>query len=333
MGEGTLMKHILLALLLSISTSAWAGFANIAAGTDVQSVSFVNEFRRAQSERSQAIGGSSVANIAAGHDIQAAAFWRTMQDWVETNCANYVDHTHSVTGEIVMPMFTWTSFKTAAGLSSGGFRRNTGAGMTTGKIVRGDILGMWIFQDLQKAFDALRWTAETGDGVEIFVRSAFGSDTNEAAAKALTIADWATNSWTAASDSDYMYSATVIAITGGGAVLVTARSKGKIEVSSIPTHRPHSALFFARVGGSTDFANIDGIAGAVDGGFVLIETQTEDTIATRKTAEFSPSDNSPVEDLPWNPGDGDVQTGIAIKVVPPSDSLPVVIKWDFSDTL
>lgn len=144
-------------------------FTTITGTQDLQALSIINEIMNAYSERSQAIWGSSVADIVAGTDIQDHAFWETIQTWCETNCTSFVDHTATIIGETSVPMFTLTTWQDVAGIPNG-FRRVEGdlwptdwtdygnSAFTYGRIQAGDILGPWLWVDLQNAFKALKWT-------------------------------------------------------------------------------------------------------------------------------------------------------------------------------
>ena len=158
-----------------------AGWTDVSGNDfDWQAVSFVNEFITALNERAS-VAGLSVFDTtkSAGHDIQAASFWATMQQWCYDNCTSFVESkeisggvyvTADFDGDATIPDWTLTNFKNyiADVLASGynGFRRYTthpddgGTPVTgsSGIIQAGDIIGPWIFQDLQKAINALEWT-------------------------------------------------------------------------------------------------------------------------------------------------------------------------------
>lgn len=85
--------------------------------------------------------------------------------------AGWVDHINSSGSTIVN--FTLDNFYLAAGLVDDddnpvGFRRTNewdGINEPTfeyGEIQRGDVIGYWIYEDLQKAFSALRWVSGAG---------------------------------------------------------------------------------------------------------------------------------------------------------------------------
>lgn len=99
-------------------------------------------------------------------DIQVLTFWTTMQDWIESYCLFYIDHVSGpLNGDAdAVLYFTLETFRSAAGLHADGFRRATewdgvnDPDWSYGQMQAGDIIGPWIFDDLQKAFSAMRWT-------------------------------------------------------------------------------------------------------------------------------------------------------------------------------
>jgi len=153
---------------------------------DWSALSFINEIRQAQSERSQAIGGGTIADVAAGADVQAASFWETIQLWLEANCLSFfndggdaawdVDGDYSATRFGVMKNFaTVGEWRAAAGIHSSGFRRTAGWDPTNddwtnnadpmyvyGTMQEDDIIGPWIMDDIQKGLIAMRrlWSAQ-----------------------------------------------------------------------------------------------------------------------------------------------------------------------------
>jgi hypothetical protein len=153
-----------------------AAFTTITTGTDLQSMSLVNQIINAYSERRQALGQSAVADIAAGTDIQAASFWNVIQDWIEDNAASFVDDDAAIAGEAAVTMLSWTEVKTRSGLTSG-WRRVEGEywptdwtdyddpEFTYGQMAAGDFYGPWILADLASALSMLKWTKHTTTSV------------------------------------------------------------------------------------------------------------------------------------------------------------------------
>jgi len=161
-----------------------ANFTTIDSSADITHEDVLNEIVGGVSERAQALGQSALTLVAAGDDIQAKSFWYALQEWVETYCTSFVDHTQETNpgdfdGETAFPMFTLSSFRSAADLHSSGFRRATAwdpSGtppaddwtdlndpmFSYGRMQADDIIGPWIWVDLQNALTALKWTKQSG---------------------------------------------------------------------------------------------------------------------------------------------------------------------------
>lgn len=215
-------------------------FTEIVHGLDWQDISFLNELVGAWQERWDAMGLSAAykpALFAAGDDIQTiggAWNWYTcdtcfrhMQLWLDW-CTEYddlwVNHEETITGSSDIPVFDLESFRDVAGLHADGWRRATSWDPATddwtdledamwsrdgngfGEMEAADIIGPWILDDLQKAFDALRWrlklvnhggSAQWNAFTNVYYRECDGIDSGGdcAAALAAALADWSANSW------------------------------------------------------------------------------------------------------------------------------------------
>ena len=150
-------------------------FTSLADWEHAQDTDAAQEIVLAYSERRQCVNDAAIDALAAGDVKQNRTFWRGVQDWIETNCVKWVDDSSFSTSTEYEARedvaYTLSTFRAEAGLDSGGFRRATewpadwtnpaDPAYSFGKITRGDIIGPWIFEDLQKAFDAMRWTYRT----------------------------------------------------------------------------------------------------------------------------------------------------------------------------
>lgn len=133
----------------------------------------VTDFQKAINERKDAIqiGAPDVLKVP-GDDVQDHAFWNAMQTWVEDNLGSFV-----VSAELGAPFANeyydnedtipyWANLHdlfAAAGLGTFDWRayitHPDDAGVDQSrKIIAGDIIGPWIFNDLQKVISVLRWT-------------------------------------------------------------------------------------------------------------------------------------------------------------------------------
>jgi hypothetical protein len=171
------MKWIYLWIAL-LPTTVWAGaFTAISDGFSWQSTNFVNEFYIAIDERSQVYGGGALTSrVEVGDNLQATNVWQQLQHWVEANCDEFVATNITLTGQKdPITNWTWSTLSTHLGINYG-WRRATNWDVTVhdwtdttdsmyvdtgyGQMKYGDIVGPWIFDDLQKALRACDWTGE-----------------------------------------------------------------------------------------------------------------------------------------------------------------------------
>lgn len=169
-------------------------------------VNAVNE-RRLAAIASGVTGLPDAIPTASPQSFQGGAVKPThllIQEMLEALAIWYVDH--GATTPVDTP-YTLTTFRTRAGLNSSGFRRastwaNPAAApsFSYGKIQTGDIAGYWIWEDIVKGLEALKWTRK---GVTSFegtqLRSGYGEGAN---AVADADASWMAASWTTA-DNEY----------------------------------------------------------------------------------------------------------------------------------
>ena len=98
-----------------------------------------------------------------------------VQEMLEALAPHFVDHGHGYldTGFRPLPLYTLASWRSAAGLSSSGFRRATAwvdpsaaPSFEYGRIQTGDIAGYWIWEDIVKGLKALQWTDGGWSGLD-----------------------------------------------------------------------------------------------------------------------------------------------------------------------
>lgn len=163
-------------------------FTPISDGLDWQGMPFLLELQTAWNERRYAIGQSPVGWgspwVAPGTDIQAVTQWwndtislgedfpnqynvvqEGPQSWMEWFCVQFLDHRHSL--DPMPPAFTLATWRVAAGLHAYGFRRaqswpldwtdQNDPAYQHGHMQAGDIIGPWVFDDIQRGLSALRW--------------------------------------------------------------------------------------------------------------------------------------------------------------------------------
>ena len=283
-------------------------FTALANWEHAQDTYAAQEIVLAYSERRQAIRQSAVSSLASGDIKQNRTFWRGVQDWCENaanpggNLANtmyYIDHTITIQGlgSTEFPWYTPSAFRYNSGLTSG-FRRATewptdwtnyeDSAYSYGKIQRGDIVGPWIFADLQKALGAFRSTgvfgALTSEGE---IRTATGTGNSFSAALSSVSSNWSSSSWGGFLFS-HPYGARfdIDAVDGGDYSITASRQRRDDTLSNIPdftahsargwiNHRPSTAL--GRVLNDADFAE----------GFSQVATFESDTTTSRTIPKLS----------------------------------------------
>lgn len=146
-----------------------SAFTTPSPATQWQALSFLNPILTSLREHQSALSQSLTSLVVAGQNIQGYTLWSGIQTWLQTYCASYVDHSQTVTGAASLPMFTLATWRSLAGMHPSGFRRVPGASppaswtnlsdsaYSYGLIQPGDMFGPWLFDDLQRGLDILRW--------------------------------------------------------------------------------------------------------------------------------------------------------------------------------
>jgi len=89
-----------------------------------------------------------------------ASYFASLQQELEILATQYIDHVSGplVVAETNFRYFTLATWRAEAGLNASGFRRSTnGTTYVYGIAQAGDLMGEWIFEDLQKGGLALQW--------------------------------------------------------------------------------------------------------------------------------------------------------------------------------
>jgi len=161
---------------------AWTYTYDGSAFNDWNAVARIKEPWEAVKERNIALGTSGPYIPAAGADVQYGGTaapasttgdfsFRWLQGWVEANLGSFaVSHDAGVKRAAghwdgdVMPVAyaNLAEVFSAAGLAHSDWRRKTdlAAWATPGKQQAGDIIGAWLFEDMQKVLNVLIWTIE-----------------------------------------------------------------------------------------------------------------------------------------------------------------------------
>lgn len=153
-------------------------------------------------------------------DVQLASWWRTYQQWIANNLHRFVRRYDNSGNKLAdgyyntgiagaLSTHVYSSLTDLLTRATGGartdWRRYTthpdDAGADLGGVIQsGDIIGPWLFEDLQDALNALTWTTDTVTWHDLAADSLNqgngGWQLTQAAAKAAAIAAWPANAGT-----------------------------------------------------------------------------------------------------------------------------------------
>jgi hypothetical protein len=325
-----------------------ATFTVLSAWDSLQDRTSANEIVLAYSERRQCVGDSAVGALASGGNAQDTAFWKGMQDWCESKCTRWVeDQSLSTSTEYETPnviAYTLSTWRTAAGIPSG-FRRATtwptdwtdyaDAAYSYGPIQAGDIRGPWIFADLQKAFNAMRWTyisefsakypsdspvttTLSSDEFKYAVLLPTSGD-SEAEAYETIETEWLEKTWKSGASANYIAAYLVEA----GGLSYIDRQRASTVYENIPDHIAHTGSGYYHTHNSLyfddfPFYDFDSL-GLSDKKLTLKDTFSSATTDTRTMASIARIETAP-------PYQG-VAVGEADAV------FLLILKWQFSNTL
>lgn len=280
---------------------------------EIFKTSNVNQLLNAYNERREVLGQSAVGTIG-DYTTEASktSLWSGMQEWIESNCVNFVDHTQDpFTGLATFPKFTLSSFRAAAGLHADGFRRvpsgiwdGTGvAPYQYGIQQHYDLIWWWTYQDLQDAFSTLRWTEETSGFTQAINENLFGQGpypSNLVCPTGFAIANaiYAASSWIPwASNDVYRVHAPLYQSPPGTYNYVPSRQRGAAQVVGLDTVRASKlrVYFLPRVSiyaPPPTFYDIDNL-GMQDGKLYYFEEMPLSSAASRTSSLFDPTANNP----------------------------------------
>ena len=157
---------------------------------------------------------SSLSELPSGTVIQSKVLWSDLQKAIDLLCISYFDHDATFTEGGTIPWYTQSSFYTKAGLNASGWRRATtwsGSGSPSysyGYAQTGDILGPWIFEDLQDAMSVMRMIplGERYGNTNVFLEmSKFNAILNADTSKWITDYGYSLLSYDSSIDIDYDY--------------------------------------------------------------------------------------------------------------------------------
>lgn len=339
-----------------------APFTSLSLPLDWSACAFLNELQGAYSERRQALGQSAAADIAAGEDVQAlngtgGAFpgIRGWQLWLQTYCTSFVNHTSTIAGAASVPMFTLADWRSVATLHADGFRRATtwpadwtdpaDPAYSHGLMQAGDILdGPWIWQDLQRAFGALRWSkqlsTEAQSAFEERLSDTSADQSSAAAADAAAASLWSAASWsgTLTVDTPRAYYANGARYYFAGVYRAGSRDRvgmkaGVSLTAAAATMRPYAADLYILPALTCTDPSYDGdidALGLTSGALFLVESFPSSSDPQKQATNWlGKSDTAPIVAQPINYPDGSPRTYYT-QVLATVATSPWVLKWDFT---
>jgi len=212
-------------------------------GADWSNLAFVNQLILAWSERRQAIGQSAIDPITAYTDVQAKSFWLPIQQWLTDYGPRF-----AATAETITPSSNGSLWTLSGAFT---FRRWTGSGsMRYGLMQAGDVIGEWIFADLQAAFSACAHVVQPGPPgdptkplrvTSAYHRTARGSAATETAALTAAQTAWASSIWESTASAAEAASIAYEYVWPTMRCDITRRQVSMVNQVEIWTGRPHSA--------------------------------------------------------------------------------------------
>ena len=330
-------------------------FTTIVNNDDLQNLSLFNELVNAYSQRHQIAGYAGQSAVEAGFDITAQPDYNNifcilyMQKRVEQICTIFVDSDAIMTDLAAIPAFTWTTLKTAASIPNG-FRRAVLSWPTDwtdynevsysyGTIQPGDIIGPWLWVDLQNCFKKMIWTTMTSLGASTGAKASEASNATCATAKTDHDTYWSS----APFDTVYsiLFTRAEAYTSGGSVTFRSVRSRGTPYVSSVPTLLNSTYDIYLKpvatsVPGST-FNDIDSLGYVQDKLFKIETNATPSNAATRTGAMYgelaaSPVDNAGLDCTTVAAGNQKLSVGQSQKLVSGTyyGELFWIFKWAFT---
>lgn len=339
------------------------GFTPPSFNLDWSAVGFINEFIDAISERNSVLPHPGpypppLPAIEIGDDVQAASFWAGLQGKVEQLAVQYVDDTDSGAdwdAQSSIPLHTLATFRASAGINPNGFRRAPGAwdgiglpAFEFGLMEEGDIIDNWIFEDLQKAIDALKFTlvfqSTVGLRVEnMEVRNATVEFIPPPCSQMIDDVDqaWGGSSFNQTSTGPRIYRVQVnlreIETSGDFSGRLERRRMQPV-VDAVSPARPATGDLYWRLinpSGFTTFENLDNID-ANEGELQLEKPLPSATASAPFFGRGEASDIGKLGDFTGNPRTLAAQAdcdNLDAQFAAGGDSVQIVLKWEFEITL
>lgn len=308
--------------------------------TEWQRVGFLNEIMTSYNEHRQAIGQSVVDLIEPGDNVQLRSLWSGIQSWINTNCVKFVDH-DTVSATNPGTPYSRASFAAKTGVAISGsaltFKRSIdGESFDTpfSMMAIGDIIGPWIFEEIQKCFDELRYTGQGYEGLPeditltAFERQAEVSavyDTPEEAYDAVVAAFNAEDETDVSLFFELYFVAYDVFASGSKYGAKLERKRHRIDYNIPESDISHSADYYASFDSVflSSFTNLDGLApDPVISEYSIRQSFESANTTVRNTNHFD------IASAPAYAGEG--RHGIRVDDF---YSEQFLIKWDWTYTL
>jgi hypothetical protein len=164
-----------------------------------------------------------------------------------------------------------------------------------------DIIGPWLFQDLQNGLSALKWTFyyNTSAVTDSSYWYAIGTDPDCTTARNAQIAAWNANTW-ASTATSIIWGGYGLSRSSGDKEFWAYRYRGKGIISSIYTGRPVAVDWYgvSSINPGT-FSDFDSL-GLVANEYFLIESEGEASTSTRTSTLQGDYSTNPIEVIPMN---------------------------------
>lgn len=309
--------------------------------------SLLNETTLAYSERRQAIGQAAYTPTAETN-VQSSAYWRILQEWLETNCTSFIDHVNGPLNDAGngFLLFTRDSWRAAAGLNANGFRRKYGPkeSLTTdyGQMYSGDVIGPWIFEDLQKGFGALKWNVRVpGEKDSIIAYYKWGSGNsdygasscvvNRANADASFSGDWKESAFPIAGITGgvlYFYSVRTETIYGGTWAILRIKTKITLSALKLPGELETYGKASGENYGGSGTNDVDKLFGADLTKLSKMPFSASFSASDLISFEIGDISSNPAVLLGWNCPTVFRHNDCAIS----TSGLNILLKWNFTNT-
>ena len=264
----------------------WTSITN---GLNWQSTTFVNELITGVNQRVQGLWSPPVITpVTNGTNIQSSGFWASLQTNLEAcidetlPVSHYIDQTVTIAGTDILVGLSLANVRSRAGIHADGFSRATAwptnwlnvndAAFSQGFVQEGDILGPWIFLQLQQFMSEMFWTAgivsaDVANYPNGRTKTINQSDADCATSLANSSVNWAATGWTPAGVSAaynvqrFCDGGNAINCSRYGSKLKTSRTDG---IFGAPACNFDWSVYFVADGGGRTFLDMDGL-GLLDG--------------------------------------------------------------------